>query len=50
MGSEWPDKHDKTGFCSMARGGGGVGWVGVGGIFSSGDPPQLNSVGSGVVE
>ena len=21
MGSEWPDKHDKTGFGSMARGG-----------------------------
>ena len=24
MGSEWPDKHDKTGFGSMARGGGNI--------------------------
>ena len=22
MGFKWPDKHDKTGFCNVARGGG----------------------------
>ena len=40
MGSEWPDKCNKTGFGSVARGGGDFfGWL----------SPQLNSVGSGVV-
>ena len=39
MGSEWPDKRDKTGFGSMTRGGGN---------FSRGHPPKLNGVGSGV--
>ena len=34
MGSEWPDKHDKTGFGSLTRAGGGVGgWGGGGGDF-----------------
>ena len=41
MGSEWPDKHNKTGFSSVARGGEI--------FFSRGHPPQVNSVGSGVV-
>ena len=41
MGSEWPDKHDKIGFGSLARGGGE--------IFPCGDLSQLNSVGSEVV-
>ena len=40
MGSEWSEKPDKTGFCSVAR---GVGF------FSRGHPPQINSVGSGVL-
>ena len=40
IGSEWPDKRDKTEFGSVAR---------VGGFFSRGHPPQLNSLGYGVV-
>ena len=32
MGSEWPDKRDKTGFGSVTKGGGG-------GIFPRGHPP-----------
>ena len=43
MGSKWPDKHDKTGFGNVARGGSR------GNFFSRGHPPQINSVGSGVV-
>ena len=39
MGSEWPDKHDKTRFAT---------WAGVGKSFSHGHPPQLHSVGSSV--
>ena len=38
MGSEWPDKRDNNGFSSVARGGG-----------SHCHPPQINSVGSGMV-
>ena len=63
MGYEWPDRRDKTGFGSVAKGGSGVvgggEWgvaKGVGGVakgvcvyFSRGHPPQVNSVGSGVV-
>ena len=45
MGSEWPDKHDKTGFGSVAKGGGGGGWGWGGRYFSRDHPPQLNSVG-----
>ena len=41
MGSEWPDKRDKTRCGHVARGGGE--------FFSRGHPPQLNSVGFGVV-
>ena len=40
MGSEWPDKRDKTVFGSWGGGGGGR---------SRGQPHQINSVGSGVV-
>ena len=39
MGFEWPDKCDKTGFGSVARGGGNI---------FHGHPPQLNSVVYGV--
>ena len=41
VGSERPDKCHMTGFGSMAR----DGWE----LFSHGHPPQLNSVGFGVV-
>ena len=40
IGSNWPDKRYKTGL---------VAWPGVGEKFSCGQPPQENSVGSGVV-
>ena len=40
MESEWHDKRDKTGFGSVTRGGVN---------FSRGHPPELNSVGTGMV-
>ena len=41
MGSEWPDKHNKTAFGNVVRCGED--------FFSSGHPPWLNHVASGVV-
>ena len=49
MGSEWPDKRNKTGFGSVVRGEGGVGGGWGGGGASRGPPSQLNSVGSEMV-
>ena len=45
IGPEWPDKGDKTGFSSVARG--VCGWVGGG--CSHGHPHQVKGVDSGVV-
>ena len=44
MGSEWPDKRTiRLGLAAWRVARGGVGF------FPSGHPPQVNSVGSGVV-